>query len=281
MQKLESQLHLISPGFSYLFCTNTNDMSRTLLIWLLSSMILACQPSPPAMAEVVSETYFLPLGGEPQYIEVHQTQANHPVLLLIHGGPAWPQTPQARAFNLDLAQRYTLVLWDQRGAGRSFLENPRPENITLAQIVADGHELVQHLKEKFDQDEIILAGYSWGSIVGLRLAEAYPEDVRAYIGIAQIIDAKERRKISQSWLREQVESTDTAALATLDSLEQGLLPMKMWAICASISWCMPTAVRCTAPIWNPRSRRPWPPRIMKATTGWMPTTTPSSFFAKT
>ncbi|MCB1025565.1 MAG: alpha/beta hydrolase [Acidobacteria bacterium] len=171
-------------------------------------------------AKKVEEKNFIELGGEKQYVEITGDSDQNPVLLFIHGGPGWPQTPQLRYFNADLTKDFTVAAWDQRGAGRSFMENPAPANVTLAQITADAHELTAKLKEKFKQPKIYLAGYSWGSIVGVNLVEKYPEDYAAYIGIGQVVNMQRGMEISQAWLAQKAkEKGDKETLEKLAKLK--------------------------------------------------------------
>ena len=172
---------------------------------------------------IQSEKQFIDLGGEEQYVEILKSSDKNPVLLFVHGGPAWPQTPQFRYYNKEIANHYTVVLWEQRGAGQSFMRNKTPENVSLDQIIDDGQQLVDILKDKFNVDQVYLAGYSWGSIVGLKMVEEQPEDFAAYIGIAQIINVKQGKEISRAWLRENdTIAIDTEAIALLDSLDNNL-----------------------------------------------------------
>jgi pimeloyl-ACP methyl ester carboxylesterase len=144
--------------------------------------------------------------------------------LFIHGGPAWPQTPQFRYYNKDIANNYTVVLWEQRGAGQSYLKNKTAENISLNQIIADGQELVHIIKDKLNVKQMYLAGYSWGSVVGLKMVEENPDDFIAYIGIAQLINKKRGMEISRNWLRKNDSiAKDVEAIALLDSLDNNLI----------------------------------------------------------
>lgn len=139
---------------------------------------------------IQSEEHYFNLGGVDQYIEIHKSTDTNPVLLLVHGGPAWPQTPQFRYLHKEIADKFTVVIWEQRGAGKSYIKNKTPGNISLNQIIDDGKELIKIIKDKLNVDQIYLAGYSWGSIVGLKMVEESPSDFYAYIGIAQLINKK-------------------------------------------------------------------------------------------
>lgn len=170
----------------------------------------------------VEEKSLMNLGGEKQYVEITSESNKNPVLLFIHGGPGWPQTPQLRYFNSDLTKIFTLATWDQRGCGKSYLNDSIAQNLTLDQIVSDAHELTQFLKEKFKQKKIFLVGFSWGSNVGLTLAQKYPEDYIAYVGISQVINIKQGMEVTQKWLGERAkQKNDTVTLKVLKSLRQG------------------------------------------------------------
>ncbi|MFU8773477.1 MAG: alpha/beta hydrolase [Anaerolineales bacterium] len=73
------------------------------------------------------------------------------------------------------------------------------------QFVSDAHELTQLLKQRFNQEKIYLVGHSWGSHLGIMLAQAHPEDYHAYVGVSQLVDPLEGHHISQAWLRDEIE----------------------------------------------------------------------------
>lgn len=194
---------------------------RLLPLWL--GLVVGCgsrSPSKsPAQATAVAEHMYLTLGGSPQYVEITSKSATQPVLLFIHGGPGWPQTPMLRALNTSLSAGVTLVSWDQRGAGLSFMRDSSPGNVTLDQIVADGHQLTEYLQERFHQRKIYLAGFSWGSIIGVRLVQQYPEDYAGYIGTGQVVNVRRGLAVSREWLRGQMRTAgDTAGLRVLADL---------------------------------------------------------------
>jgi len=199
---------------------------KKLILVCVALLLIACKaPSDNIVTEdtdisPVDEKSYITLGGEEQYVEISSSDDKNPVMLFIHGGPGWPQTPQIRAFNSDISKRYTMVVWEQRGAGLSYKKNPNPKNVSLRQIVADAQELTDQLKTRFKQEKIYLAGYSWGSIVGMELAKQYPDDYHAYISIAQIVNMKRGMEISQEWLRKKAaEKDDQETLKTLDILK--------------------------------------------------------------
>jgi pimeloyl-ACP methyl ester carboxylesterase len=168
----------------------------------------------------IQEKTFVELGGEKQYVEITGASDELPMLLFLHGGPGWPQTPHLRYFNADLTKDMIVVSWDQAGCGQSYMSNNNPKELNTESLVNDAHELTQYLKKKFNKEKIVLLGFSYGSVIGLQLAEKYPDDYYAYIGISQIINTQENFDISLQWIKEQAESLkDTAALRQIKLIE--------------------------------------------------------------
>jgi proline iminopeptidase len=169
----------------------------------------------------VNEKTFIELGGDKQYVEMTGVSSKNPVLLFLHGGPGWPQTPHLRYFNADLTKSITLVAWEQAGCGKSYMNNPNPKNLSIDQLISDAHELTLILKNKFHQDKIYLAGFSWGSVIGLQLIKKYPNDYAAYFGISQVIDLNKSIELSRNWIKEQAkQKKDTKMLKLVAQLEK-------------------------------------------------------------
>lgn len=169
----------------------------------------------------VNEKTLIELGGEKQYVEMTGVSSKSPVLLFLHGGPGWPQTPHLRYFNSDLTKSVVLVAWEQSGCGKSYMNNPEPKNLSVAQLVNDAHELTLLLKKKFNKDKIYLAGFSWGSALGMHLIKKYPEDYAAYFGISQIIDINRSIDLSREWIKQQAEiKKDKQTLKLVAQLEK-------------------------------------------------------------
>ncbi len=86
----------------------------------------------------------------------------------LHGGPGAGATATHRRF-FD-PQHYRIVVFDQRGAGRSTPLGAVVDN-TTEHLIADMEKLRRHL----GIDRWALFGGSWGSTLGLAYAEAHPE----------------------------------------------------------------------------------------------------------
>ena len=215
-------------------------MNKAIII-ILGILLIGCQNqnkengknNQDERKKIVEEKIFVELGGEKQFVEMTGSSDQLPVLLFLHGGPGWPQNPQLRYFNADLTKEVILVSWDQAGCGKSFMKNPNPENLSPESLVNDAHELTQWLKNKFNKRKIFLVGFSYGSVIGLKLAEKYPEDYYAYIGVDQIIDMQKSWDASMQWLKEQARIKKDSA--TLKQLQ--LIDNKDTSVCATVLNC--------------------------------------------
>jgi proline iminopeptidase len=116
---------------------------------------------------------FLPSGRHSLYTEQSGNPEGFPVLFL-HGGPGSQTRPQHRQF-FD-PSFYRIILFDQRGCGRSTPAGSTEDNTTW-HLVADMESMRRHL----NVDRWLLFGGSWGSTLALAYAQTYPERVAGLI----------------------------------------------------------------------------------------------------
>jgi pimeloyl-ACP methyl ester carboxylesterase len=160
------------------------------------------------------------LGGYRQTVLLRGRDVRNPVLLYLHGGPGSSELPLVRHFNRALEDHYIVVLWDQRGAGKSYSPFIPADTMTIEQFLQDGHELVTILQKRFKKDKIYLVGHSWGSVLGLTMAYRHPGLFHAYIGIGQAVDFLEGEKISLRYVLQRArEQNNAEAIAQLEALK--------------------------------------------------------------
>ena len=95
-------------------------------------------------------------------------------VVFVHGGPGGGASADDRRFFDPVA--YRIVLFDQRGAGKSRPHASLEENTTW-DLVADMERLRRHL----GVERWVVFGGSWGSTLSLAYAERHPDRVRALI----------------------------------------------------------------------------------------------------
>jgi proline iminopeptidase len=95
-------------------------------------------------------------------------------IVFLHGGPGGGLIPGYRQF-FDPA-KYHIILFDQRGSGKSTPHAELRENTTW-DLVAD----IERLREKFNIEKWIVFGGSWGSTLALTYAETHSDRVSGLI----------------------------------------------------------------------------------------------------
>jgi proline iminopeptidase len=107
------------------------------------------------------------------YVEESGNPDGRPVVF-VHGGPGGGTSPEQRRF-FD-PESYRIVLFDQRGSGRSTPHASLVDNTTW-HLVAD----MERVREHLGIEGWVVFGGSWGSTLALAYAETHPGRVRALV----------------------------------------------------------------------------------------------------
>ena len=153
----------------------------------------------------------IPIDGTQQWISVRGHDSRNPILLFLHGGPASPDMPLSWTFQTPWEDYFTVVQWDQRGAGKTYAAND-PEKVaagmTIEQMTADADEVVEYLRRTYHKQKIFLLGHSWGSALGVRVAQEHPEWFYAYVGVGQVANTRESEAVGYRYAVEQARAHD-------------------------------------------------------------------------
>jgi pimeloyl-ACP methyl ester carboxylesterase len=161
---------------------------------LLSTLFLAVSMPLHAAcgdpAQPIDEAAFVPVNGIGQWVTIKGQRCGNPVVLFVHGGPGNPLSPFAESLFGTWQREFTLVQWDQRGAGMTYGRTPPAEDtpLTLEQLTADGLAVAEYVTRHLGKRKVLLWGSSWGSMLGIHMAHARPDLFEAYVGTAQIVD---------------------------------------------------------------------------------------------
>ncbi|MBW3567877.1 MAG: alpha/beta fold hydrolase, partial [Proteobacteria bacterium] len=153
----------------------------------------------------VQEMFAAEIGGIEQWISTRGRDRSNPLLLFVHGGPAAPAMPWAWTFQRPWEEYFTVVQWDQRAAGKTYVANDPAEvapTIHIDRYVADTLEVIELLRERYGKRKIVLVAHSWGTIIALRAAIEKPEWIHAYVGIGQVISVEENERVSYEFALE-------------------------------------------------------------------------------
>ena len=158
----------------------------------------------------------IPIGGCGQWVLERSEDVSNPVLLYLHGGPGTSQLTSNRRNTRHLEKYFTVVNWDQRGAGKSYRAISDAGKMNIDQFVADTRELTVYLLAKFHQERLVLAGHSWGSVIAALTVSKYPELYHCYVGIGQAARMEQGEAVSYRWTLEQAtKHRDRRAAAAL------------------------------------------------------------------
>ncbi len=208
-----------------------------LLCWAFIPVAMAANPATQAQANgllfggaqtqqckkavPLRQQGYVRIGGIEQWVSINSSNCTFPLILFLHGGPANPISPFADAIYAGWEQQFTLVQWDQRASGKTWLRNQPAagEQLTLAQMTQDGLELVQYLQQVLGRRPLVLMGSSWGSALGIKMVQQQPQWFAAYVGSSQLVSGRQNQLASyQAVLKLATAANDQAALAQLGKL---------------------------------------------------------------
>ncbi|HEU4930339.1 MAG TPA: alpha/beta hydrolase [Candidatus Krumholzibacteria bacterium] len=189
------------------------------------------EPVPGSIAEIS----YRRLGGLDQWVMMRGESLANPPLILLHGGPGFSEMRFFRHFNAPLEKIFTVVYWDQRGAGKSFDRKIPRTTMTVEQFISDLDELVEAVCQRVGQNKVVIFGHSWGSALGALYAARFPNKVVAYVGSAQIGDSVKGESLSYDFALAEAERLDNRkALKALRAIgppphsAAGLWTERMW-----------------------------------------------------
>ncbi|RDD82620.1 alpha/beta hydrolase [Dyella tabacisoli] len=162
------------------------------------------------------------IGGIRQWISVRGRHRDNPILLFLHGGPSLTSMPASYSYAGPWEEYFTVVQWDQRGAGKTYRENdPAKIAPTMSgeRMLADAEELIAWLRKTYNKPKIVLVGHSWGSVLGVKLAQRHPDWFYAYVGVGQVVNMQQSEAMGyQTTLDAARRDGNTEAIKALESI---------------------------------------------------------------
>ncbi|MGM0385105.1 MAG: alpha/beta fold hydrolase [Actinomycetota bacterium] len=149
------------------------------------------EPVPGSVAELTT----VEVGGRELGLMIRGTSTDNPVLLLLAGGPGGSELGAMRRHLPELEEHFTVVTWDQRGSGTSYAALDPTDTVTLDGYVSDTIAVTNHLRERFDTEEIYLLGQSWGTTLGVLAVQQRPDLYRAFVGTGQMVSQQATDRI--------------------------------------------------------------------------------------
>jgi len=143
------------------------------------------------------------------------------VLLFLYGGPGGAVMPWVDLFQpSQLEANFVVVHWDQRGAGKSYDQSLKAEDLSFDNFVSDTLELTDLLRERFDQDKIFLSGISWCSAPGFLTLMENSDPFHAFIATSERVHWQRSQNLGFKWVKERAqEQNDTPILEAIAAIE--------------------------------------------------------------
>lgn len=170
----------------------------------------------------IDERVKLRIGGIDQWISVRGHDKRNPILLFVHGGPASVTMPVDYTFQSAWEDYFTVVQWDQRGAGKTYAANTEQQmtpGMTIEGMTDDAQQVAQYLRQHYGKQKIFLLGHSWGTVLATRLAQRHPDWFHAYIGVGQVVNVRRNEEIGYAFaLREAKAHGNKQAIQELQAM---------------------------------------------------------------
>jgi len=168
----------------------------------------------------IDEGMYVKIGGIDQWIQIRGQDRKNPVLLCLHGGPGGTWIPLTALF-VSWENDFTVVQWDQRGAGKTLETTGASvaDTMSVDRMAQDGIEVAAFLRNHLHKDKIVLLGHSWGSLLGIHMALQRPDLFYAYVGTGQVSNMPKSQQIGYAHLVEKARAAnDKRTVAALESI---------------------------------------------------------------
>ena len=165
----------------------------------------------------IDEGAFVDVHGVPQWLVLRGDDRSNPVLLIV-SGPGFGYAALAPFF-AAFERTFTLVHWDQPGAGFTFGKNGDVGELTFERLVRDGIRVAELACARLGVQRLALLCISGGTAIGLQMAQRRPRLFSAYVGTGQFVDWRKQDAESYSLLLERARTrSDAVMLAELEAL---------------------------------------------------------------
>jgi pimeloyl-ACP methyl ester carboxylesterase len=186
---------------------------------LVSTMLLLSPGKPKPFLDAhghplpgsLSEKIRINIHGVEQGMFIKSKNILNPVLLYLHGGI--PDHFLTQRYPTGLDDYFTVVWWDQRGAGLSYHADMPPQSVNPAQLVADTVALTNVLRERFGQDKIYLMGRSGGTFFDIQVAAQAPQLYHAYIAVGQLSHQLASERLAHAYMLRRYQNDGNQRMA--------------------------------------------------------------------
>jgi len=170
-------------------------------------------------APSINEGAFVEINGIPQWLTFRGSDCRNPALLILGGAGA--ALSRMAPFFAPWEREFTLVQWDQPGAGATQAKNGEAGTglLTLDRITADAIAVAEFVRKHLRAERIAVLGISGGSIIGLKTIRQRPELFSAYVGTGQGVNWMCQEQLGYTMVLEQARAAgDQDVVAELEKI---------------------------------------------------------------
>ncbi|WP_256077764.1 alpha/beta fold hydrolase [Massilia sp. YIM B04103] len=191
------------------------------------------EPEPKHLSIEIDELLTPEIGGIKQFVQIKTNDASKPVLLFLSGGPGSSMMGNADSFTGVLKEKFTIVQWDQRDAGKTLKLNPSPVQPSVGQMQEDTLQVVEFVRKRLNQQKIYLLGSSWGNVLGFHMVKNHPELLHAYFAsnpvVSQLASEKESLEILKAHFQDNaLASKELASVNIPFKTDEDLFYLRKW-----------------------------------------------------
>ena len=154
----------------------------------------------------INDSFFTDINGQEMWFSVYSEDPSLPVLLYLHGGPGMSTSFGDWVILRKLAKDYTVVNWDQRNCGKTWIHDPQDTPLTPELLRSDLLSAVQYILDYTGREKLTLLGNSWETMYGCDFALSHPELVDCVINTSMSVDICESDRALKSLFLEWSEN---------------------------------------------------------------------------
>ncbi len=162
----------------------------------------------------ISEKIVIEIGGVHQGMFIKSKNVHNPILLYVHGGPAFPNYFLIDKFKPGLEDSFTVCYWEQRGGGLSYSPEVTLESMNYDQLAADAIEVTNYLRKRFQKEKIYIMAPSGGTPIALLAVQREPNLFLAYIGMGQVTNQSESEKLAYAYMLDHYKKSGNQSRVT-------------------------------------------------------------------
>jgi pimeloyl-ACP methyl ester carboxylesterase len=159
----------------------------------------------------IAEKSYVKINGVRQGMFIRGQNVTNPVLLYLHGG--LPEYFLTERYPIGFEQDFTVVWWEQRGAGLSYSPGIPRDTITVEHLISDTLSLTNYLQHRFGKEKIYIMAHSGGSFFGLQAAARAANLYYAYVGVAQMVYQLESERLAYEYMLERFRQAGNSKMA--------------------------------------------------------------------